>query len=66
MSRTTSLFHRSKSSHIPTARIASATVLHGDVANLTLTEASSMVLHGSGLDYRLENGAFVVGPRVEE
>ncbi len=49
-----------------TARIASATVLHGDVANLTLTEASSMVLHGSGLDYRLENGAFVVGPRVEE
>ncbi len=49
-----------------TARIAAGTRLHGDLRGLTLTEASSMVLHGSGLDYRLEGGAFVVEPRREE
>ncbi len=49
-----------------TARIASSTVLHGDVRNLDVAEASSMVLHGSGLDYRLEDGTFVVEPRDEE
>ncbi len=49
-----------------TARIAAATVLHGDVKNLGVTEASSMVLHGSGLDYRLEDGTFVVEPWSED
>ncbi len=46
-----------------TARIAAATVLHGDVQNLSVTEASSIVLQGSGLGYHLEGGAFVVEPR---
>ena len=46
-----------------TARAAADTVLHGDLQNLSVTEASSMVLHGSGLAYRLEGGTFVVEPR---
>ncbi len=49
-----------------TAQIASSTMLHGDVRNLGVAEASSMVLHGSGLDYRLEDGVFVVEPRDDE
>lgn len=49
-----------------TARIAAATVLHGDVRNLSVTEASSMVLQGSGLGYHLEGGAFVVELRPAE
>ncbi len=44
-----------------TADVAARTILHGDVEDLTLTEAASMVLSGSGLDYRLKDGVFVVG-----
>ena len=43
-----------------TAVLAADTILHGDVSDLSLTEAASVVLQGSGLDYRLEGGTFVV------
>ncbi len=47
-----------------TAEVASSTILHGDVRSLTPLQASSMVLRGSGLDYRLEEGVLVI-ERVE-
>jgi len=43
-----------------TAEVASSTILHGDVRSLTPLQASSMVLRGSGLDYRLEEGVLVI------
>ncbi len=49
-----------------TANLAAGTILHGEVRDLTLAEASAVVLHGSGLDYRLEDGTFIVEPRKEE
>ncbi len=49
-----------------TARLASTTILHGDVRDLTLTEASSMVLGSSGMSYRVVDGTFLVEPKGEE
>ncbi len=45
-----------------TAAVAEKTILHGDVRDLTLTEAATLVLGGSGLGYRVEGGAFIVEP----
>ena len=39
-------------------RLASTTVLHGDIRGLSPIEASNMVLNGSGLEHRLEDGTF--------
>ena len=49
-----------------TAELASTTLLHGDIRELTLDEASSMVMSGSGLGYRLEDGKLFVGPADAE
>ena len=49
-----------------TTDVAAKTVLHGDVRDLSLTEAASVVLAGSGLDYRLEDGTFFVVPAGEK
>lgn len=49
-----------------TATMAQATILHGDIRDLTLSEASTMVLGSSGLAYRVEHGTFVVEPKGEE
>ena len=43
-----------------TAELAATTTLHGDVLNLTLAEASSMVFQGSGLDFRVDGETFIV------
>ncbi len=45
-----------------TAEAVASTVLHGDARNLTPEQAAAMVLHGSGLGYRLVDGTFVVEP----
>ncbi len=42
------------------ATLAAGTILHGDVRDLALEEAASVVLGGSGLDYHLEDGTFIV------
>ncbi len=46
-----------------TADAAARIILHGDARNLTLTEATSMVLDGSGLAFQLRDGDLVVAPR---
>ncbi len=45
-----------------TSAVVAETVLHGDLRDLSLTEAASVALEGSGLDYQLEDGTFVVVP----
>lgn len=43
-----------------TAEIAKATLLHGDIRGLTPSQASAMVLQGSGLTHRLEESTLVI------
>ena len=47
-----------------TAALTSTIIMHGDASSLTLAEAASMVLSGSGLDYRLEGGSLIVERRA--
>ena len=49
-----------------TAQLASTTILHGDIQDLTPREASAMVLHSSGLDYTLEGELLLVGPKKDQ
>lgn len=49
-----------------TATAAARTVLHGELEGLSLREASRVVFSGSGLDYRLERGALIVGPGEQQ
>ncbi len=48
------------------AEAAAETMLHGDVENLSVTEAVSMALDSSNLEYRLEDGDLVVGPKLTD
>ncbi|MCP3959038.1 MAG: FecR domain-containing protein [bacterium] len=47
-----------------TEQLASTVMLHGDIQNLTPAEASTMVLHGSGLDYSLQGHLLIVEPKA--
>ncbi len=49
-----------------TAELTSTIIMHGDARNLTLAEAASMVLSGSGLEYRVEEATFFVEPMASE
>ncbi len=45
------------------ADVAAEAVLHGDIQNLSLSQAASMALDSSNLAYRVEGGDFIVGPK---